>query len=78
MRVEFKREDNAYQYQDPSRSKKYTIFSTDRLQENKAASFSKAITESRFTVLYSGKNSFNYHETRPVKRVHFDVEFPSF
>ena len=22
------------------------------------------------------KNSFNYHETPPVKRVHFDVEFP--
>ena len=62
-------EGNAYQYRDPSQSKKYTIFSTERLQENKAV---------QSQVLYSGENSFTYHETRPVKRVRFDVEFPSF
>ena len=40
------------------------------IKQNNAARFSK----SRFTVLHSGKNSFNYHETRTVERVHFDVE----
>ena len=29
-------------------------------------------------LLYCGKNYFNYHEAPPVKRVHFDVEFPCF
>ena len=67
MRVEFEKEAHAYQCQYPSRSKKYTIFSTKRLQENNAARYSK----SKITVLYSGKNSFNYHEA------HFDAEFPS-
>ena len=31
MRVEFEKEGNAYQYQDPLRSKKYTIFLTEWL-----------------------------------------------
>ena len=31
--------------------------------------------ESRSFIL--GKNSFHYHETRPVKIIHFDMEFPS-
>ena len=48
------------------------------VQPNKATHFSKDITKSSFMVLYCGKNSFNYHETPPVKRVHFDVEFPCF
>ena len=59
--------------QDPSRSKKYTIFSTEQLEESKAARFFKSI----IMVLYSQKILFNNHETRPVKRVHFDIEFPS-
>ena len=29
-------------------------------------------------VFYCGKNPFNDHKTPPVKRVHFDVEFPCF
>ena len=49
------------------------MFSTKRLKENNAARFSK----SRIMVLYSGKNSFHCHETRPVKSAHSDVEFPS-
>ena len=64
---------HTHQYQDPSSSERYTIFSTKGLQDNKAARFFK----SRITVLYCGKDSFNNQETRPVKRVHFDVEFPS-
>ena len=35
----------------------------------------KDVKKSSFMVLYRGKNSFNYHKTPPVKRVHFDVEF---
>ena len=42
MRVEFITENSAYQYQDPSRSKSYMIFSTEGLyKENKQDIFLK-------------------------------------
>ena len=79
MRDEFKKEGSPYQNRDPSLSKKYTIFSTERLyQESKAAHFSRTITKSKFTILYTEKKILNQHDTRPIKRVHFDAEFPSF
>ena len=74
MCVEFEKEDRAYQYQDPSRSKKYTIFSTERLYKKIRQHVFRSQESWYFMV---EKNSFNYLETLPVKIVHFDVEFPS-
>ena len=70
MRVEFEKKGIMHKIPHEVKCTKY--FQLSGYKENKTARFSM----SKITVIYSGKNYFNYHETRPVKRVHFDVAFP--
>ena len=50
----------------PQEIKMYDMFNWAAIRKQ-GSTFSKATTKSRFMGLYSGKYSFNYSETRPVK-----------